>query len=105
MPGRISTQTLFESGEDFLTRDGLDASRVHVIDTALDLFFPFLTEIEAVQTCRDRFDQVSAREVAAQARLRGLGSVRPSKGILAGCGGASTLRRTAEAQVRPTHRR
>jgi hypothetical protein len=54
------TQTLFESGKDFLTGDRLDATRVDVVDATLNLFFPLLTEIEAVQTGRDGFDQISA---------------------------------------------
>ena len=54
------TQTLLESGEDFLTGYRLDATRIDVVDAALDLFFPFLTEIEAVQAGRNGFDQISA---------------------------------------------
>ena len=54
------TQTLFESGEDFVTGDWLDATSVDIVDAALDLFFPLLTEIEAVQTGCDGFDQISA---------------------------------------------
>jgi hypothetical protein len=51
---------LFESGEDFLTGNRLDATRVNVVDAVLDLFFPLLTEIEAVQTSRNGLDQISA---------------------------------------------
>jgi hypothetical protein len=55
---QAGTQTLFESGEDFLTGDRLDATRVDIVDATLDLLFPLLTEIEAVQTSGDGFDQI-----------------------------------------------
>ncbi len=50
---------LFESREDFFSGDRLDATRVYVVDTSADLFLPFLTEIETIQTRGDGFDQVS----------------------------------------------
>jgi hypothetical protein len=76
---------LFETGEDFLTGNRLDATRVDVVNPALDLLFPLLTEIEAVQASGNRFDQIRA---LARWQLKGgfKDSVRLGhrKGILAG---------------------
>lgn len=54
------TQTLFESSEDFVTGNGLHSPGVYVVDTTPDLLFPLLTEIKAVQTRSDSFNQLSA---------------------------------------------
>ncbi len=53
------TQTLLESREDFFTGNGQYPSRLYVVDALANLFFPFVTEIESVQTCSYGFDQVS----------------------------------------------
>ena len=53
------TQTLFEFCEDLVAGEGLHSSGIYIVDTTPNLLFPLFTELEAIQTRSDSFDQIS----------------------------------------------